>query len=173
MVPGFIKDWQSGLERFKLNNPNYNEFDSIGQPVFAGWVFNGFDTARKRRTKEEIDAGVPLGAKEMIQADQTMHDQMAEAIATDLIDKLNNNISGYDPIADIDVRNNMLGDIEDANVLIQNSICLNVPLGELEGHKQLATLQDRRSWADNQIEQIRLFKEKFGDMANNIIATCI
>ncbi|WP_080423972.1 ParA family protein [Burkholderia ubonensis] len=50
MVPSFITDWDIGLTRFKATNPHFDEFDNLGSPVFAGWIFNGFDTARKRRT---------------------------------------------------------------------------------------------------------------------------
>ena len=48
MVPSFVTDWEIGLNRFKASNPHYREFDPLGHPVFAGWVFNGFDTARRR-----------------------------------------------------------------------------------------------------------------------------
>lgn len=48
MIPSFIDDWKKGLERFKSNNPNYAEYDEYGKPAFGGWIFNGFDT-RKRK----------------------------------------------------------------------------------------------------------------------------
>ena len=92
MVPNFIKDWQSGLTRFKDANPHYEDFDSLGKPVFAGWVFNGFDTARKRRTRSEIEGGVPKGDKEMIQADETMHNKISEAVKSDICQPLKDKI---------------------------------------------------------------------------------
>ena len=173
MIPNFIEDWQSGLKRFKDANPHYEEFDHLGQPVFAGWVFNGFDTAKKRRTRQQIDAGVPQGEKEMIQADETMHNKMSEAVDIDLCQSLKNKIKKYSPVADINTEHLRIGDIEDANVLIQNSLWLNVPLGELEGHEQVVSLRDRKKWSDNQIEQIRLLKSKFLELANNVIRICI
>ena len=59
MVPSFIKDWQSGLKRFMSTNPHFTEFDDLGRPVFAGWIFNGFDTACRRRSPAEIACGAP------------------------------------------------------------------------------------------------------------------
>lgn len=172
MVPNFVKDWQSGLERFKDANPHYGDFDKLGKPVFAGWVFNGFDTARKRRTKEEIDSGVPRGEKEKIQADETMHEKICSAVQDELCKYLRDKISQYDSVANIDTEYLRIGDIEDANVLIQNSLWLNVPLGELERFAQVASLQDRRQWSHNQIEQIQLLKEKYSELADNIIRIC-
>lgn len=173
MVPSFIDDWRIGLDRFKTTNPHFSEFDTLGQPVFAGWVFNGFDTARKRRTSHEIAIGVAPGDKEMIQADRTMHDRLEKAITEDLVNPLQNKIKNYNPIANGLPSGFRIGDIEDANVLIQNSLWLNVPLSDLDKHEQVVSLRDRRKWAENQIEQIELFKKKFGEAAQHIIDTCI
>lgn len=172
MVPDFVRDWESGLNRFKASNPHYTEFDQLGKPVFAGWIFNGFDTARKRRTKKELQNSAPRGEKEMNQADETMHKKMAEAVNNALCSSLKKNITKYVPIADIHTEYLRIGDIEDANVLIQNSLWLNVPLGELEGHEQVSSLQDRKQWARNQTEQIRLLQSKFSELADNVINIC-
>jgi chromosome partitioning protein len=172
MVPSFINDWQSGLQRFKTSNPHFTEFDNLGRPVFAGWIFNGFDTACRRRSQAEIACGAPLGAKEMVQADRTMHDRVVQAVEEDLVIKLREEIKGYNPIAALqgDYR---IGDIEDANVLIQNSLLLNVPIGQLENYQQLTSLQDRKNWAANQIEQIRLIRTKFDSTAGLIEQVCV
>jgi chromosome partitioning protein len=69
MVPDFVHDWETGLARFRSSNPHFKDFDSFGRPVFAGWIFNGFDTTRERRTTAEIAKGAPLGDKKLIQAD--------------------------------------------------------------------------------------------------------
>lgn len=172
MVPNFVKDWKSGLDRFKDANPHYGEFDDLGKPVFAGWIFNGFDTARKRRTPQQIADGIPRGEKEMIQADETMHNKISDAVENDLCNQLRNKITEYSPVADIDTQHMRIGDIEDANVLAQNSLWLNVPLGQLEHYEQVVSLQDRRKWSGNQIEQIRLLDEKFSELADNIIKIC-
>lgn len=173
MVPAFINDWNIGISRFKATNPHFNEFDNLGQPVFSGWIFNGFDTGRKRRTTAEIEAGVELGNKEMIQADQTMHDRVSKAVAEDLVTTLGEKIKTYTPVAKSLPDNFRVGDIEDANVLIQNSLWLNVPLGELKKHEQVVSLRDRRKWADNQVEQIELFEKKFRETADNVIRLCV
>ena len=171
MVPAFIRDWQSGLARFKDTNPNFSDFDSLGMPRFAGWIFNGFDTARRRRTQEQLEQDAALGQRQMIQADATMHDHVAQAITGQLVSRLRE-IPGYDAIAQGTTDNYRIGDIEDANVLIQNSLWLSVPLGQLENHKQVVNLQDRSQWARNQIEQIRLLHSKFEETAQHVSRIC-
>jgi len=174
MVPSFVADWEIGLDRFKKTNPNFTDFDSFGMPVFAGWVFNGFDTARKRRTKAEIEAGIEHDEKLMIQADQTMHDRVAGAITQDLVAPLYKHINKYTAVAPNNkAEDYRIGDIEDANVLIQNSLWLSVPLGSLDRHEQVVSLQDRRQWARNQLAQITLLREKFDETAQHVIATCV
>jgi chromosome partitioning protein len=128
MVPSFVKDWQSGLDRFK--QANLYEFDK--------------------------DTGVALKDKKRIQADDVMHNRIVKAIRED-----EESIDAY-----------LIGDIEDANVLIQNSLWLNVPIGQLEHHQQVSDLQDRRKWAANQIEQIRLLQNKFNELAVNLCRVC-
>ena len=108
-----------------------------------------------------------------MQADKTMHDRLAQAIQDDLVGSLTKHIDGYEPLCSGLARPYRIGDIEDANVLIQNSLWLNVPLGQLDEHDQVASLQDRRGWAGNQIEQIKLLRSKFGEMANSVIAHCV
>jgi cellulose biosynthesis protein BcsQ len=163
MVPSFVEDWQTGLNRFKQSNPQFHDF--------AGWVFNGFDTARERRTPAEVAADAPLGQRQMMRADQTMHDRLVEAV-NQLVQTLTERVQGYDPVAPNEVPNTRLGDIEDANVLIQNSLWLHVPLGELMNHDQVVNLQDRSNWRPNQLEQIELLRAKFDEMAVNVVAIC-
>jgi len=174
MIPSFIRDWQDGLARFKATNPHFEEFDNFGQPKFAGWIFNGFDTAKERRTRAEIDAGMPEKDKKMMRADETFHQSLQEAINSNLIANLTESISAYTPIAEnIIEQNNQLGQIEDANVLIQNSLWLNVPLGQLHNFQQVKSLNNRTNWAQNQVEQIELLRSKFEELADNIIRVCI
>jgi cellulose biosynthesis protein BcsQ len=173
MVPSFVQDWQIGLSRFKMSNPHFEDFDNLGRPVFAGWIFNGFDTARKRRSPLEIRYDAPKGERNMVQADRTMHDRVAEAIQDDLVQVLQTKINGYKPVAHVPTSNYRIGDIEDANVLIQNSLWLNVPIGQLHHHQQVVTLQDRRQWASNQLEQINLIRQKFDETAKLLIEICV
>lgn len=173
MVPSFVRDWESGLKRFKDSNPGFDDFDHLGKPVFSGWIFNGFDTARKRRTASEMEAGVLPGPKRMSRADSTMHDRIVRAIQDDLVSKISFDIKGYNPVAYGMPKNFRIGDIEDANVLIQNSLWLNVPLGSLEAHGQVDLLRDRQGWSENQVEQIKMFRKKFGDIAGKLISLCV
>jgi hypothetical protein len=172
MVPNFIGDWQIGLKRFKETNPHFPDFDGLGQPVFAGWIFNGFDTARKRRSDSEIKAGAPVKDKIMVQADKTMHDRIVKAINDDLVANLRQKIVGFSGVVAKPTIDFRIGDIEDANVLIQNSLWLSVPLAELDKHEQVVSLQDKRRWAENQKEQIGLLRTKIGEAANNVIKLC-
>ena len=172
MVPSFVSDWEIGLGRFAASNPHYNEFDNLGKPVFAGWVFNGFDTARRRRTTEAIERGDPLGEREMVQADETMHGRVVTAIKEDLVATLEAKIKGFSPVVTGLTDNYRIGDIEDANVLVQNSLWLNVPLAKLGSHRQVSSLQDRTQWAPNQREQIDLIGGKFDQLATNVERLC-
>ena len=173
MVPSFVSDWLVGFNRFKDTNPHFTNFDGLGRPVFAGWIFNGFDTARKRRNPALMAAKAPPGEKEMIQADKTMHERVLTAVQDDLVKVLQARITSYNSIASNLPSNFQVGDIEDANVLIQNSLWLSVPLGCLHAHEQVVTLQDRRRWAPNQIEQIQLIREKFDATAAHVASICI
>ncbi len=173
MVPSFVTDWHIGLNRFKESNPHFPDFDLLGRPVFAGWIFNGFDTARKRRTPQAIAQGALAGEKEMIQADRTMHERVSGAIQSDLVGNLVNKITTFTPIAANLPANYQIGDIEDANVLIQNSLWLNVPIGQLHNYEQVVSLQDRRQWAQNQVDQIGLIREKFNETAQMIEKICV
>lgn len=174
MIPSFIRDWQDGLSRFKTSNPHFSEFDNFGQPKFAGWIFNGFDTAKERRTRDEIATGVPEKEKKMMRADQTFHQSLQNAVNNNLIENLINEIPSYSPIAENIIEgNNQLGDIEDANVLIQNSLWLNVPLGQLHNFQQVKSLNNRINWAQNQVEQINLLRTKFDELAENVIRICV
>jgi len=157
MLPRFTDDWKMGVERFKKDNPNFTDFDKLGCPKFAGWIFNGFDTRGKDDDGEK-----------KIRADQVHYDRIAEAVKEHLVD--NQRIECLSTIP----ADGILGQTEDMNTLIQNSIWLNVPVGELdEGHKPIKNLRDRGSWTDNQRAQIQLLKGKFQEIAENIDKHCI
>ena len=66
----------------------------------------------------------------------------------------------------------MIGDVEDMNVLVQNSIWQSVPVSQLNDFRPLKNLQDKGSWAQNQRDQIELLATKFSDAADNIIRVC-
>lgn len=173
MIPSFVRDWQTGLARFKEANPHFQEFDHLGQPVFAGWIFNGFDTARRRRTRTEINAGVPPRERQFVRADQTFHDRLTEAVENDLVARLIPASLGYEGVAPNLPAGNLIGEVEDANVLIQNSLWQNIPLGQLHTVQQMANLQDRAAWLWNQREQIDLLRAKFEELATRIETICV
>ncbi len=173
MVPSFISDWEIGLKRFKDTNPHFTDFDNLGRPVFAGWIFNGFDTARRRRTPLEMAASAPTGEKQLIRADQTMHGRISQAIKNDLVASIQSKVKAFFPIASGLPVGFQIGDIEDANVLVQNSLWLNVPIGQLDSFQQVISLQDRSKWAANQIENIQLIRTKFDSTAAIIEKVCV
>jgi chromosome partitioning protein len=172
MVPNFIQDWDSGLSRFKGSNPNFTDFDTLGMPKFGGWIFNGFDTSRERRTSQEIATGVPQKEKVMVRADRTFHERIQSAITNDLVNILNARITRYHPVSNAFNGDFQIGATEDANVLIQNSLWQNVPISQLDQFQQVTTLQDRINWASNQIEQIHLLRDAFNEIAEKIIVNC-
>jgi hypothetical protein len=63
---------------------------------------------------------------------------IVKAIREDLVQTLKQKINGYSPVAEESIDAYLIGDIEDANVLIQNSLWLNVPIGQLEHHQQVS-----------------------------------
>jgi hypothetical protein len=108
----------------------------------------------------------------MMQADQTMHDRVVEAIRDDLVKRVSA-ISEFAAVADNIPAEYRIGDIEDLNVLVQNSLWLHVPVGYLDAHEQVKSLRDRAKWADNQVEQILLIRKKFDELAGNVEAICV
>ncbi len=151
MLPTFTADWRSGFERFSKANPQLNKYKTIGQPKFAGWIFNGFDTR----------------GGGYVRADSIHAQNIRRQIKSDIID--NEEI----PIAENIDDDSMLGDIEDMNVLVQNSIWQSVPVGELNNFRPLKTLQDKGSWGQNQRESIEQIANKFSQMADNVIKVCL
>lgn len=151
MLPGFFEDWKSGFTRFKNANPQLSKYDNIGSPKFAGWVFNGFDTRNQ----------------DFVKADKIHHDKIADSISQSLVPKLNGSICMNLPTS------YMIGQIEDMNVLVQNSIWQNVPVSQLGNFRPIKNLQDRGSWATNQREQIEWLGSRFDEIAKQIIFHCI
>jgi chromosome partitioning protein len=173
MIPSFVRDWRTGLTRFKESNPHFTDFDNLGKPVFAGWIFNGFDTARARRTKLEIESGVPVKERQLVRADETFKERLVKGITDDLAGKLTVDNLGYNGVANGLPGDFLIGDIEDANVLIQNSLWQNVPLGQLHTVQQLTNLQDRTAWIWNQRQQIDLLRSKFDELCIRIESVCV
>ncbi len=151
MLPMFLSQWEQGLAAFKAVNPQYDGFDHLGQCRFAGWIFNGFDTR----------------GGDLIRADKVHHDRVQDSIKTHLI---NNKQVPCSPALPA---NGLLGQIEDMNTLIQNSIWLSVPISTLNQHRPVSTLRDRGNWAQNQLDQISNLTKAYETMARNLIASCV
>lgn len=151
MLPMFLNQWQQGLTAFKAANPQYTGFDHLGQCSFAGWIFNGFDTRRG----------------DLIRADRVHYDRVQASIDASLI---NNPMVSCSPNLPAD---GQLGQIEDMNTLIQNSIWLSVPISDLDRHRPVATLRDRGNWAQNQLDQISDLRRAYAAMAQNLINSCV
>lgn len=151
MLPTFFADWTSGYQRFKDSNPQIRKYDGLGKPKFAGWIFNGYDTL----------------SGNYVQADRIHHDNIAASINQHIISNPNIECAiGLPP-------NSRIGEIEDMNVLVQNSTWQNAPVSQLENYHPLKNLQRRLNWSKSQIAQINLFKRKFAEIADSIINICV
>ncbi|MFH7026685.1 MAG: ParA family protein [Heteroscytonema crispum UTEX LB 1556] len=151
MLPGFSKDWESGFKRFQSANPYLKKYNNLGSPKFAGWIFNGFDTRKD----------------EFVKADQVHYDKISESIKKELVQKLGTSVcEGL-------TENYLIGQIEDMNVLVQNSIWQNVPVSVLDKFHPIKTLQGSGSWSPNQSELIYRLRDRFKEIADNIINNCI
>lgn len=147
----FFKDWDIGHTRFKEANPHITKYDKMGKPKFAGWIFNGFD----------------LRSNKYVKADKVHHDKIASVIKTELIE--NNHIKSSKTLPP----HALIGQIEDMNVLIQNSIWQNIPVSKLTSSKPIKDLQNKGTWSPNQKEQIKSLRIAYNYMAENVIQCCL
>jgi len=151
MLPTFFADWESGYKRFRDSNPQITKYDGLGNPKFAGWIFNGYDTLNGN----------------YVQADKIHHDNIATSIQENIIS--NPNIVSATGLP----QNSKVGEIEDMNVLVQNSTWQNTPVSQLETYHPLQKLQRRVNWSKSQIAQIRMLGHKFEEIADSIINICV
>lgn len=157
MLPSFLEDWRVGRNRFNTANPNLDLYGKIGSPAFAGWIFNGFDMRNKKR----------------IQADEVYYEKMKNAVSKDLVENLRSSPAGPSSVLANHPPDFLLGQVEDMNVLVQNSILLSCPIAILDQQQQVKDLQDRRSWTDNQKGQIDDLRKAFMQIADNVINYCV
>lgn len=151
MIPIFVNDWDSGYQRFKNSNPNIIKYQEIGHPKFAGWIYNGFDTQKGN----------------IVKADYIHYQEIVKSIEKELINNVNIESSNILP------NQYKAGEIEDMNVLIQNSIWQSVPVSSLKNYRPMKSLQDKGSWAPRQIELIEKLDVRFMELANNVISSCV
>jgi cellulose biosynthesis protein BcsQ len=153
MLPQFIADWENGIQRFKQNNYGSTEYDSYGKPQYAGWIFNGFDTRSDK----------------MLRADQA-HYQNIETANNRLADSITKNITSYVAARPIKGGGYNIGKVEDMNVLIQNSLWLNVPASKLDKHHQVKNLTgDKQKWSAAQLSLIGDIRKQINAIADNIV----
>eukprot|EP01012_Entosiphon_sulcatum_P012834 TRINITY_DN18134_c0_g1_i2.p1 TRINITY_DN18134_c0_g1~~TRINITY_DN18134_c0_g1_i2.p1 ORF type:complete len:345 (+),score=17.48 TRINITY_DN18134_c0_g1_i2:145-1179(+) len=153
MLPQFIADWDIGVQRFKQNNYGSTEYDSIGMPKYAGWIFNGYDTRSQK----------------MLRADHAHYQNIKNAnnkLALDLI----KNVKKYSAVAGLTNSDYNIGQVEDMNVLIQNSLWQSIPASKLDQHQQVKNLSgDKQKWSDAQLTLIRKIRTQIETIADNII----
>jgi chromosome partitioning protein len=151
MLPKFFEDWESGYRRFKESNPQSTRYEGLGKPKFAGWIFNGYDTLKGN----------------YVQADKIHHDSIEASVK----ERITSN-SGILSAAGLP-SNSRIGEIEDMNVLVQNSTWQNAPVSQLESYHPLKKLQRRVNWSKSQIAQIKELGSKFEETADAIINICV
>lgn len=153
MLPQFIADWDNGIQRFKQNNYGSTEYDFLGKPQYAGWIFNGFDTRSDK----------------MLRADQA-HYQNIEAANNRLAESISKSITGYNAVRPTKETSYNIGKVEDMNVLIQNSLWLNVPAAKLDQYQQVKNLTgDKQKWSAAQLSLIGDIRNQINSIADNII----
>jgi chromosome partitioning protein len=161
-LPRFIQEWQLGCDRYNMNNPHSQKYLNLGKPVFAGWIFNGYDT---RKPKDEIN-------KKIIAADNVMGLEIAKNVKL-FVKELQYRIKEQPSVLSNPKYDHFwIGGIEDMNVLVQNSMWLNCPISQLDMMEPVRSLQDRVQWSPSQLEQIGKLKQTFMHIADNIINLC-
>lgn len=153
MMPQFAHDWETGVKRFKANNYGSKEYDNYGQPVYAGWIFNGFDTRSNK----------------MLRADQVHYDNIRNA-TQELAKTLAKDIGEYKATLGNPDGDYTIGGVEDMNVLMQNSLWQSIPVSQLDQHKQVDMTDNRSKWSESQFKLIEKVRGQLNEIANNIIA---
>ncbi|TDT96582.1 AAA domain-containing protein [Azorhizobium sp. AG788] len=157
MLPQFINDWNTGIQRFKQNNYGSADFDHIGKPKFSGWIFNGYDTRSGKK----------------LRADQAHENNIEQAIQR-LVKTLSAEIKNYNAVIDDHEKDYSLGGVEDMNVIIQNSLWQNIPASKLANHQQVKSLTgDKQKWSLEQLNLIQKIKTQIETISDNIISKLV
>lgn len=151
MLPTFIDDWNTGYRRFEVSNSQVTKYTTLGNPIFAGWIFNGFDTR--------------MGS--YIQADREYYHRLEIAIKDNIVDNCYINSIHNLP------SNYLAGEIEDMNVLVQNSLLRSAPIRRLEDFPPSKSLQNKGSWSSEQRALLNTLRSKISSLADYVINTCI
>lgn len=150
MLPLFVNDWDVGLTRFKQANPHFHDYDSLGRPSFAGWIYNGFD----RR------------AGAIVPADRLHETNIADKVANELVAPM----AQLGLVASGVTARHQIGQIEDMNVLIQNSLQHSAPVGQLASFRSVGA---SGGWSPSQRGLISSLGAAFGSLARNVITCCV
>lgn len=153
MLPDFVQDWSVGLTRFNAANPHDSQFSAFGRPLFAGWIYNGFDTR--------------MG--EIVPADKTHQVNIETAVTENLVGPL----AARGLVAPKLGAPFQVGDIEDMNVLVQNSLHYNLPVSQLLTRKPLHASGVTGGWSPKQKELVNKLGDKFNGLAAAVEQVCV
>ncbi|KHE13793.1 hypothetical protein OI71_17605 [Aeromonas hydrophila] len=160
MLPRFIRDWETGKERYYADYSGDTLVNTKGMPKFAGWVFNGFDTRKRNGVSREVGA------------DRAHLATLQETVETLLIPRLSTKIDSYRASPAFVVAE-PVAKIEDMNVMAPDSLFQNVPLKFLSTQKPTREMRNRYSWAPNQVELMEKIDLEHDQLAKYVIANCV
>lgn len=160
MLPRFIRDWETGKERYYADYSADTLVKTKGMPKFAGWIFNGFDTRKK------------LGVSQEVGADKAHLAKLQKTVETDLIPTLIKRVTSYEASPKF-VTASPVAKIEDMNVMAPDSLFQNVPLKYLADCKPTRELRDRASWAPNQVELMEKIDIEHDNLAKYVMTNCV
>ncbi|HFD4663417.1 ParA family protein [Klebsiella pneumoniae] len=161
MLPSFAIDWQQGLSRYFSGGYVDPLLISKGQPKFAGWIFNGFDTRKKAGASIATEVGADLAHRQKI----------SDAVINNLIPNLSR-ISYYQAVPGF-VTHEPVAKIEDLNVMAPDSIIQNVPLKYLDQVKPTRDVLVRGTWAPNQLDLMHRMDHEHDILADYVLTNCI
>ena len=154
-LPKFRDDWEQGIRRSSAQSNTL--ISGKGQPKFAGWVFNGFDTRRK--------PGQPLPSE--IAADAAHRDKIIESVKNDLRPKLSS-ITTYSAVAAF-TQDTPVAKVEDLNVMAPDSILQGVPLRYLSCVRPTRDVLVRGDWSGPQKTLMQNMSNEHDKLADYII----
>lgn len=157
VLPQFIEDWEQGKSRYLQSNSFDKVIPEKGQPKFGGWIFNGFDTRRKRGETVASKTG----------ADQAQFLKIRDSICNNLISRLHQ-IKAYSAVPNF-ISQDPIANIEDMNVMAPDSIVQNIPIKYLSQAKPTSDSLVRGSWSDNQIALMDKMDKEYDKLADFVI----
>lgn len=155
MLPSFIRDWEQGKQRYLAGNPRDSIITQKGMPKFGGWIFNGFDTRRRKGVKHEVGA------------DAVHHRSINHAIHSSMIPQLKG-IGSYNAVSAF-AGKDAVALIEDLNVMAPDSIIQNIPIRYLSRYRPTNALRGRGQWAQNQTDLMNEMAREYDSLAQHIV----